>query len=401
MPIDNLTLKTATFNPVVFNPTTYTPQVADVSILQKSLANRETRMNTAIEKRTALDAALGEVETKLNKAEANWFNNYKNNINQQIQDAVDIGDFGAAIRTATGLAGQTAKDSALLSRIAANEKYIKWTDNIQTRVDKGELSQDAAKWALAMNPYQFNETTDIYGNAIGGSLNNMKQVYNTINWDEVAAKAATFYRPDQKTWDNGGGGNNPALYDSKNNEKLATLNGQIGQASSEWRNSGSLEEVTSENLLDTIGGLLDMPDLKNQAIQDYDVQIWNYQQKLADGTLSNADKRTMIEEGLIRNGSPITLKEYLDNKSKLFVNALAYRKEGNTSIANNGFSFGGTGGGIRNNNSTPADGDYHNPTNYVKTVGPNGEVQVGNYSPDPQTPADKVTNMFTSVIDDK
>lgn len=338
--IPEISLKTQQFNPIGFTPIGYSVQTPDLSILERSLAQREARKEKAAQQRTALDVALGDIESKLNPAEAKWFTNYKNNISQQIQNSVDIGDFGNAIRTATTLAGETAKDSAILSRISANEKYQSWLDKIQQRVDKGEISQDAAKWAIATNPYQFNETKDIFGNVIGGKLQDQRQIYNTINWGDVAAKAAAFNRPDIIQRDRRGGNTNPALYSSEE-AKLAELSGTLGSSSNSWVRDSKKEEVTAEELLDTIGNMLNMPDLKNQAIQDYDVSIWNYQQQSHDGTLSNVDRRNLIEQGLFENGSPISLAKYLENKSKLFVNALAYRKESTTRMNENSFSFAG------------------------------------------------------------
>lgn len=338
--IPEISLKTQQFNPIGFTPIGYSVQTPDLNILERSLAQREARKEKAAQQRTTLDVALGDIESKLNPAEAEWFTNYKNNINQQIQNSVDIGDFGNAIRTATTLAGETAKDSAILSRISANQKYQDWLNKIQQRVDKGEISQDTAKWAIATNPYQFNETKDIFGNVIGGKLQDQRQVYNTINWGDVAAKAAAFNRPDVTSSDRRGGDTQPALYSSEE-AKLSKLSGTLGSSSNSWVRGYQKEEVTAEELLDTIGNMLGMPDLKNQAIQDYDVSKWNYQQQLNDGTLSDIDRRNLIEQGLIENGSPISLAKYLENKSKLFVNALAYRKESTTRMDENGFSFAG------------------------------------------------------------
>ena len=153
-----ISLKTIQFNPYTFTPVGYNAQSPDLSILERSLANREKRMTDAYSQQAARNIQLGEIETKLNPAESQWINDYKKDINQQIQNSIDLGDFGNAIRTATSLAGKVANDSAILSRIDANQKYQDWRNNIQQRVDKGEISQDAAKWAIATNPYQFEET---------------------------------------------------------------------------------------------------------------------------------------------------------------------------------------------------------------------------------------------------
>lgn len=332
------TLKPVQFAPTVFNPAAYTAQTPDLSILERSLAQREARMTNAAQQKSAVDQALGVVEQKLNPAETEWFNNYKRNIDDQIQNSINIGDYGKALRTATSLAGETAKDTAILSRVKANEDYTKWTDTLQKRLDKNEISQDAMKWALASNPYQFTETTDINGNVVGGKLADRKQVYDTLNWKDVVAQAAAFNRPDVTSTESSGGGTNPALYNT-NNENLAGLNGKLGVASSSWKSGHQIEQVTSEEILNTIGGLLNLPDLKNQLLQDYDVSVWNYQQKLANGELSDSERKNMMEQGLIKNGSPVSIKEYLNDKVKTLANALGYKKETTVSGSESGFGF--------------------------------------------------------------
>lgn len=340
--IPELSLRTQYFNPVQYNPTQYTAQTPSVEILQRSLANIETRRAQAAQQKSALDVSLAGVESNLNSAESGWFNNYKRNIDKQIQDAIDIGDYGSAMRTATTLAGETAKDTALLSRVKANEDYTKWTNTLQNRLDKGAISQDAFKWAMAQNPYSFSETKDINGNVVGGKLGDLNQVYDTINWGDVAAKAAAFNRPDVTQTQTGRSGNSPAVYDTDQKvDELVKLKGQLGSSSYSSQYGHSLEQVTSDEIFDTIGAMLDMPDLKNQAIQDYDVSVWNYQQQLANGSLNNADRKALYEQGLIKNGSIVPLQEYVNDKARLLVDALAYKKEGTTDVKESGFNFAG------------------------------------------------------------
>lgn len=394
MPTNNqMSLKVVPFNFGTFTPYQYNYQGQDLSILERSLANRETRMEKAYQQMTAIDSALGSIETQLNPSESQWFYNYKNNIKNQIRNSIDSRDFGNAIRTSMSLAGQTASDSAILSRIEANKKYQEWRNNIQQRVDKGEISQDTAKWAITNNPYQFSETKDIYGNVIGGKLKDAKQVYNTINWGDIAAKAAAFNRPNVIQSESGGGGTNPALYNAEN-EQLAQLNGLLGAATGTWRSGSQLEQVTSKEILNTIGNILNMPDLKNQAIQDYNVSVWNYQQQLSDGSLNDIDRKNLIEQGLVKNGSVISLSDYLNEKSKLFVDALSYRRQSSTNIKENGFTFAGSSTNTLNANSGGESNNGNNNQGDSNAKGPMIEKTVKGNTQQANRAAGNIDNLF-------
>lgn len=357
--IPNLSLKQPTFATSFFTPVQYQYQGQDLSVLERSLAQKEARRNQAIQQKTALDQALSTVEQKLNSAEAEWFNNYKTNINNQIADGLDSGDYGAAFRTATMLAGDVAKDSAILSRIKANEDYTKWETNLQSRLDKGEISQDIQKWALAMNPYKFTETTNASGQVVGGKLATPNQVYGTADWIGWAAQAASLNRPDVISTTTGNDSTNPALYNAGDNG-VQKINGQLGSASSSYRSQHQLEEVTADEIFNTVSNLINVPDLKNRAIQDWEVAVWNYQQKLDNGELTDSDKQALMAQGLWRNGSPVSLQEYINEKAKLFASALGYKKETTSELSGGGFTLEDSG-----------------------ITGDRGE---GDYAPDPNNP---------------
>lgn len=356
MAFPQLKLNTIPLQFNVFSGNQYEYKGPDLSILERGGAKREARRGNALQGISGIDTALSGIEQQLNPAEGNWFYDYKNNLKEKMRNFFNEGNYGQVIINSGLLGGDVATDSAILSRIDANKKYNEWDNTLKQRLAKGEISQDTYKYAIANNPYQFSETTDAYGNVTGGQLVDPKQVYDTINWGDVSAKAAAFNRPDVTTYEGGGGGTNPALYNTKD-ATMNKLNGMLGAASSSWKTGHQIEQVKSEEIINTIGAMLNMPDLLNQAVQDWEVSVWNYNQ------LGEGDKKSLVEQGLIRNGVPVTLSEYLDNKSKLFADALAYKKEGNTDIRENSFGF-------TNKSGTDVDGmnnpEYSKP-NYQQT----------------------------------
>ena len=161
--IPTMSLKTVQFNPTVFTPSQYEYKAADMSILERSLAQRETRMKEAAQGKSAVDKALGELELKLNPAEAKWFEGYKQDIRNQIQSSIDSGDYGAAVRDATTLAGSVIQDPRILGRIRSQEAYDTELKTQQARRDKGEIGQNTYDWWVGNNRYSYTDNTDANG----------------------------------------------------------------------------------------------------------------------------------------------------------------------------------------------------------------------------------------------
>lgn len=197
MAIPTISLKQTQFNPIEFKPLGYEPKVADVSILANSLANIENRMNKATETQSAIDAALGKIETQLHQDEetALWFQDKKNKIKETIQDQINIGNYGAAIRVGTKLAGEIASDTELAARIKSNEQYKKIVDDVEKRVEEGQVTRQDADWFLANNKYKHENITDGQGNVIGGKEIKLKPLYNSLNVAELFLLADKFTVP--------------------------------------------------------------------------------------------------------------------------------------------------------------------------------------------------------------
>ena len=194
--IPTMSLKTVQFNPTVFTPTQYEYKAADMSILERSLAQRETRMKEAAQGKSAVDKALGELELKLNPAEAKWFEGYKQDIRNQIQSSIDSGDPGAAVRDATTLAGSVMQDPRILGRIRAQEAYDIELKTQQARRDRGEISQNTFDWWTANNTYSYTDNKDANGNFIEGSpWKAATRPVKDINWAEHAATAYKLITP--------------------------------------------------------------------------------------------------------------------------------------------------------------------------------------------------------------
>ena len=351
--IPTMSLKTVQFNPTVFTPTQYEYKAADMSILERSLAQREARMKEAAQGKNAIDRTLGELELKLNPAEAKWFEGYKQDIRNQIQSSIDSGDYGAAVRDATTLAGSVIQDPRILGRIRSQEAYDTELKTQQARRDKGEISQNTYDWWANKNKYSYTDNTDASGNYIEGSPWKAESTpVKDINWAEQAATAFKLITPKKGSSTKGGG--------------HSTTNADGTGDGNKWSRSSSTEQITVEDILGNIDELLSAtPDGYRQAEQAFDVATFDLK-RLQEKYNSLADddpNKDVIGEQLdarkklmYKNGSPITYKEYYarmitDNH---YAGTLAYKwtTSGNESFSSkDNYAPGSGGGGAVNLNS--------------------------------------------------
>lgn len=374
--IPTMSLKTVQFNPTVFTPSQYEYKAADMSILERSLAQRETRMKEAAQGKSAVDKALGELELKLNPAEAKWFEGYKQDIRNQIQSSIDSGDPGAAVRDATTLAGSVMQDPRILGRIRAQEAYDTELKTQQARRDRGEISQNTFDWWVAHNTYSYTDNKDANGNFIEGSpWKAESRPVKDINWAEHAMTAYKLITPKKNTSSKGGGSN--------------ITNADGTGKGNKWSSSSGIEEITVEDILDNIEELLSAtPDGYRQAEQDYNVKMFDYKRleqqwknAVASGS-SDADKlAAQLKERqklMYKNGAPIGYKEYYARMviNNHYADTLAYKwatsgKE-NFSSKDNYAPGSGGGGAVNINSQVPFNGygAYPPVRPYIDWYGP-------------------------------
>ena len=315
------------FNPATFQGVSFTSQAPDMNILARSLAQAEERHDKAIEKKSEIDKTLAGLEAKLHndKETQQWFANYKDNIEKQIQDEVNNGNYGSAIRVATGFAGSILKDPAMQGRIRAEESYQQEVKRQQERRDRKEISQNTYDWWLASNPYKYQDNYDSEGNIIGGTeyIAESRPVAD-INWAAQAQAAFQMITPYKKTK-----AKRPSTLGDVTNIKSSTLKGY----------SNEEQSISEQDILDNIETLLSSTsDGYRQAEQAYDVAIFElnkmlkqYEELIAknpnsDEAIELGQKLETRRKLMYKNGSPIDYKEYYARMvtNNLYANKLAY-----------------------------------------------------------------------------
>lgn len=154
----------ATFSGYVYNPTIEFKH-QDYDLLSRTVEAREARIDKANERKNAIDEALGKLEAQLHNDEETrtWFQNYKNDIQQEIADEINAGNYRSAIRLATDKASEMILNPEVQGRIKTNQQYQ------QIREEQRKLAgnnQELFNYWLAKNPYTHKNIKDETGKVI-------------------------------------------------------------------------------------------------------------------------------------------------------------------------------------------------------------------------------------------
>lgn len=284
---NRMTLNTAGFEPAVFNPIEFKPVEADYNILERAFAKEEARQKEAAERAGAVDLALSKIETELhNDPETQqWWNNYKNDVKNQIQGAADVGDYATAINVATQLAGKVSSDSSVLGRIRANQEYQQKADETHKRVLAGQISPDTERWWLANNQFEYKDNVDENGNIVGGtSYMTMEVPVQDIDIADLTKKAFTLITP------------------HKTDSAATNVDGTGGRYTREW--------VTRQQIIDNLNDILDMtPGARESLYQRFEVEQHKYKELLEDEN-SNPTRIDQQRKLLQKNGSTVSFDEF-------------------------------------------------------------------------------------------
>lgn len=148
----------ATFSGYVYNPTTEFKH-QDYDLLARTIEARQARIDKANERKNAIDESLAKLESQLHNDEntRKWFQDYKNNIQQEIAKEINEGNYRSAIRLANDKASAIMLDPEVQGRIKTNQQYQ------QIREEQRKLAgnnQDLFEYWMANNPYKYENITD-------------------------------------------------------------------------------------------------------------------------------------------------------------------------------------------------------------------------------------------------
>ena len=170
-----------------------TPIRMNLDAFAQALNKIDQRDLAAREEVSKINAGLANIKANLNSADYEWFDEFTNNINNQINQEASFGSLANALNKAKELAGTYAQDSGLLARIKANQDYEVKSKEIRALADSGRISQTTADRWLEQNPYVFDEQKNRladYRNPVHDV--NMDNAFNYLN---AITLATTTQRP--------------------------------------------------------------------------------------------------------------------------------------------------------------------------------------------------------------
>ena len=335
----------------------------------KAIDKIDQKSREAREKKSAIDAALAQVE--LNPSEDAWKYKYAKNIKDQIDQAAMFGDYSGALNTAIELAGKAVSSPELLGRIRASKAYKEKSDEIDKRVASGEITSLTARRWKAQNPYNYKDTYDENGNIIGGT--EWKQSYNPVRIADIAQIAERAIRDAAPSVKSSASETRNAV---SNAESTGVGSGKFGTLNSTDVTHGSstqVSELTAEKIRSNFMSLYNQDEVAKQYTkQNYDDYKWLYDEanrKLKDPSLNlTAEERAQLEKDRQEGLNYITdaqgnitspFKAMLKNIDNVLVNAAFKNVDTRSNSAYiDGYGYGSTGGsggsGNGNNSGVPA-----------------------------------------------
>lgn len=294
-------------------------QGRNLDAFAKSLDKIDERAKQALAQRTQIAVALGQLN--LNSNDEEFRANYIRDIQQQLDEAAVGGDYSQTLQQATLLAGKVASDPAIIGRVKANAAYEEFKKNIQNRND---ITQDVKDYALANNPYHYEDKYDEQGHLIGGSTwEPNKTPVSTVDLSNLMTKA--------KQWvavHKGSGVNDIKFVDADGNLTSDPGKNFYGLA---YKKSGSWEYVSEKDLNDALKSAIDTtPGARASLQQDYEVALWKYNK------MTPEEKKKNIDSDITENGLLLSPEEYLAKRVKPGIHAMSYYNSGSDIEVGNG-----------------------------------------------------------------
>lgn len=294
-------------------------QGRNLDAFAKSLDKIDERAKQALAQRTQIAVALGQLN--LNSTDEEFRANYIRDIQQQLDEAAIGGDYSQTLQQATLLAGKVASDPAIIGRVKANAAYEEFKKNIQNRND---ITQDVKDYALANNPYHYEDKYDEQGHLIGGSTwEPNKTPVSTVDLSNLMTKA--------KQWvavHKGSGVSDIKYVDADGNLTSDPGKNFYGLA---YKKSGSWEYVSEKDLNDALKSAIDTtPGARASLQQDYDVALWKYNK------MTPEEKKKNIDSDITENGLLLSPEEYLAKRVKPGIHVMSYYNSGSDIEVGNG-----------------------------------------------------------------
>lgn len=364
-----MSLQTVAFNPTPFQAVTFTPQAADVSILQRSLAQQEEREQKATQALADANKVFATMRSQLHqdKRTMDRFTEWQNDKLDRLYQLRNL-DPGRAYNESTLLATEVTNDAEMQGRIRNNTEFAEWEKNLKDNKNINQVTKDRL---LEQENKRFDSILeyDDFGNVTGTKKwQALEEPVNTVSRLDLAAFTAKIVAPTETS----------TASESKTGHTNADSSGFVKGSSSQ-----TTRKVLSKERLRTVFDKVfqEFPGARASLMQDYKDDIYRLQK--IDEELNTAneeraiqlnDEKKLIRERLYKDGGAGTQRtptEYMAWAMDVVLDNEAYdyttRQTGYTNITEDAPER--TSGGLFDGISGLPDGMYSNADLGLSTVG--------------------------------
>lgn len=296
-------LKQYNFTPATMTFGQYTPIKPNTSILFNAMDKQVAAEEKKTASRAALDNTLSVIEKNLDASEIDWFNEYKDNLEKQIEEQSDAGNTTLAANKAIQLAGSVLSDSELINRQKANEKHKEFIKSIDARSDLEDLTKERFK---ELNQYYYDGSADWKAKmdpTKDYSLSTLQLLAEQMTAEEAGGRSSS--------------GTNDILLDAEGKEitfkKLLdakgketkdytdVLRGRLVLGTSSGGSSRQFKSKTAAAMEATFKKLMDDGAVRGALLQRFQNELWAYKNRLEkanDPTLTPEEKQNLLNQAI-------------------------------------------------------------------------------------------------------
>lgn len=308
----------------------------NINAFADAVTRLDSKYQDMAKQQSAIDIALGQLP--VNAAEDEWRMQLGDEIRQQINSVDNPND---RYLTAIKAAGNIMARPDVIGRIRAQADYKNFVEQTQKRND---IDQRTKNWAIATNPYSYQDTRDASGRIVGGSeWKPTNTPVANVNLASLGSLAIQWAKPDEYK------GSNATFTDAYGNftNDISKAADMVYQTESGWK------KVGKDKLMKAINAAIDMtPGARASIEQDYKVAQWDYN-KLTPEERANIGETEITDS----NGRLLTKQEFLAKKLNPWADAASYENKETTIKYGSGLQTAfalrqqGLGGGAGNGSS--------------------------------------------------
>lgn len=388
--IPTMSLKAAPIQYSAFTPVQYTPQIADSTLLAKSMAAQEERQEKANQYLLAIDTTLNEKRKLLNKADYDWMAQQADTIRAEVDKQLELGNWQSAIRVAKQAARDLTRNTELEDRIKANEVYTTERNKIQT----GNYSSYTKRRWDAINQYKFNGTADWTPTFQPVTDMSVADVWNiAVNRTPTRSKSSSSSKTSNSSTFLDNNGNvikniTEKQTDDQGNTNTIVADGIVGTYSTTTTTKGgstSVQEKRKSDIIAIFNDMLKDDNIRGALRQEYDNMIWLYEQansiinnpnataeelKQARADLDVATSSLSNKDGFIYVGKDEDFNAWVKAQAAQYAKDSAYRHTSTSSNSSVTTSYDSSGLSTVNSNRNLKAIYQYSPTS-ATTEGPN------------------------------